>query len=103
MEPLGRFPRVLNGVTRDNIEGPPRDFLRRSPSEILRGTFNILPRDPISTCGTSQGGPFTIKALRVSHRFSFLPVLVLATGACTGADTAHAPCGRARHRRFGPQ
>ena len=24
MEPLGRFPRVLNGVPRENIEGPPR-------------------------------------------------------------------------------
>ena len=23
MEPLGRFPRVLNGVPRENIEGPP--------------------------------------------------------------------------------
>ncbi len=35
MEPLGRFPRVLNGVPRENIEGPPR------------GAFNILLRDSI--------------------------------------------------------
>ena len=28
MEPLGRFPRVLNGVPREDIEGPHRDFLK---------------------------------------------------------------------------
>ena len=28
MEPLGSFPRVLNVLPREKIEGPPRDFLK---------------------------------------------------------------------------
>ena len=28
MEPLGSFPRVLNVLRREKIEGPPRDFLK---------------------------------------------------------------------------
>ena len=28
MESLGRFPRVLNVLPREKIEGPPRDFLK---------------------------------------------------------------------------
>ena len=31
MEPLGRFPRVLNVLLREKIEGPPRDFLKANP------------------------------------------------------------------------
>ena len=31
MEPLGRFPRVLNGLPREYIEGPPRGFLTANP------------------------------------------------------------------------
>ena len=31
MEPLGSFPRVLNVVPREKIEGPPRDFLKANP------------------------------------------------------------------------
>ena len=31
MEPLGSFPRVLNVLPREKIEGPPRDFLKASP------------------------------------------------------------------------
>ena len=34
-------PRVLNGVPREYIEGPPR------PDPRSRGAFNILPRDSI--------------------------------------------------------
>ena len=66
MEPLGRFPRELNGVPREYIEGPPRDFLKANPrphprpkirgaagpegfcqKKILRVAFNILPWDSI--------------------------------------------------------
>ena len=31
MEPLGSFPRVLNVLPREKIEGPPRDFLKAYP------------------------------------------------------------------------
>ena len=31
MEPLGSFPRVLNVLPREKIEGPPRDFLKATP------------------------------------------------------------------------
>ena len=31
MEPLGSFPRVLNVLPREKIEGPPRDFLKANP------------------------------------------------------------------------
>ena len=31
MESLGRFPRVLNVLPREKIEGPPRDFLKANP------------------------------------------------------------------------
>ena len=31
MEPLGRFPRVLNVYPREKIEGPSRDFLKSNP------------------------------------------------------------------------
>ena len=31
MEPLGSFPRVLNVLPREKIEGPPRDFLKAIP------------------------------------------------------------------------
>ena len=41
MEPLGRFPRVLDGLPREYIEGPPRGFLKKIP----KGAFNILPRE----------------------------------------------------------
>ena len=58
MEPLGRFPRVLNGVPRENIEGPPRPDPRPKtrgaagpegfwPRVWPRGAFNILSRDSI--------------------------------------------------------
>ena len=45
MEPLGRFPRVLNRVPPVNIEGP------QSSPVALRGTFNILLRDSMNTQG----------------------------------------------------
>ena len=70
MEPLGRFPRVLNGVPRENIEGPPRPDPRPKTRgaagpegfwprfwpkmqqrvclrKILRGALNLLPREQI--------------------------------------------------------
>ena len=58
MEPLGRFPRVLNGVPRENIEGPPRPDPRPKtrgaagpegfwPRVWPRGAFNILSMDSI--------------------------------------------------------
>ena len=31
MEPLGSFPRVLDVLPREKIEGPPRDFLKANP------------------------------------------------------------------------
>ena len=31
MEPLGSFPRVLNVLPREKIEGPPRDFVKANP------------------------------------------------------------------------
>ena len=37
MEPLGRFPRGLNVLLREKIEGPPRDFLKAIPRSKNRG------------------------------------------------------------------
>ena len=34
MEPLGSFPRAHNVLRREKIEGPPRDFLRRTRGHI---------------------------------------------------------------------
>ena len=31
MEPLGSFPRVLDVLPREKIEGPPMDFLKANP------------------------------------------------------------------------
>ena len=31
MEPLGKFPRVLDILPRENIKGPQRDFLKANP------------------------------------------------------------------------
>ena len=54
---------------------------------------NGAPRKvPKSTRGTSQGGPFTMIAPRVSHRFSFL--WMYWTSSRARADTAHAPAGK---------
>ena len=36
MEPVGRFPRVINGVPREYILGSPRDFLKANPRPHLR-------------------------------------------------------------------
>ena len=36
MEPLGRFPRGLNVLLREKIEGPPRDFLKVNPRSDQR-------------------------------------------------------------------
>ena len=82
MEPLGRFLRVLNGVPRENIEGPlgqtqgqkpegpqaPRVFGRGSG----RGGLSIYSRGtPLSTRETSRGALFTIIPPRLFHRLSF--------------------------------
>ena len=43
MESLGKFPRVLNGVPRANIEGPPRDFPRAKPEGNPKGDLQYPP------------------------------------------------------------
>ena len=43
MEPLGRFPRVLNEVPRENIEGPLRDFPRTKPKGNPKGDLQYFP------------------------------------------------------------
>ena len=40
MEPLGSFPRVLNVLPREKIEGPPRDFLKANPRQHPRPEKN---------------------------------------------------------------
>ena len=50
MEPLGRFPRVLN---------------------VLPRAFNILPREYIEYSRDLPKAPFTMIPLRLSQRFSF--------------------------------
>ena len=44
MEPLGRFPRVLNVLKREKIEGPPRDFLKGNQRESKARTKAKNPR-----------------------------------------------------------
>ena len=78
MEPLGRFARVLNGVPRENIEGP------------LRGCMAV-PRHFSKT--KPEGNPF---ATDFHSRLSTGPVLVQATSACAAADTANARRGAER-------
>ena len=49
MEPLGSFPRVLNVLPREKIEGPARDFLKANPRphprpdqrQKTRGAFGL--------------------------------------------------------------
>ena len=42
MEPLGSFPRVLNVLPREKIEGPPRDFLKANPRPHPRPARGFL-------------------------------------------------------------
>ena len=42
MEPLGSFPRVLNGLPREKIEGTPRDFLKANPRPYPRPPRGFL-------------------------------------------------------------
>ena len=43
MESLGSFPRVLNVLPREKIEGPPRDLLKANPRpqffSLIMGTY----------------------------------------------------------------
>ena len=38
MESLGRFPRVLNALPREKIEGPPRDFRKANRDHVAKGS-----------------------------------------------------------------
>ena len=72
MEPLGSFPRVLNVLPREKIEGPPRDFLKANPRPYPRpdlrqkpegppkGAFNIRPREYIEYSRNLPRAPFSI-------------------------------------------
>ena len=107
MKPLGSFPRVLNVLPREKIEGPPRDFLQANPrphprpdqrpdqrplvwprmwprvclKKISKGAFNILPREYIECSRDLPRAPFTMIPTRLSHRFSFfLPNALLYYG-----------------------
>ena len=44
MEPLGSFQKVLNGVPRDNIEGPPRDLPRAKSEGNPKGDLQYSPK-----------------------------------------------------------
>ena len=64
MESLGRFPRVLNVLPREKIEGPPRDFLKANPRphprpdkrpKPWRGPSIFFRGSTLSTEGTSRG------------------------------------------------
>ena len=46
MEPLGSFPRVLNVLPREKIEGPPRDFLKANPRPHPRPDQRPKPEGP---------------------------------------------------------
>ena len=80
MEPLGRFPRVLNGLPKDHIEGPPRGFLKANPRLHLRPdprpkTWGAAGLGSGRGCGRglarrkSRGGAFNI-LLRESIGYS---------------------------------
>ena len=46
MEPLGSFPRVLNVLHREKIEGPPRDFLKANPRPHQGQNIGQKPEGP---------------------------------------------------------
>ena len=46
MESLGSFPRVLNVLPREKIEGPPRDFLKANRGHIQGQTQGQKPEGP---------------------------------------------------------
>ena len=71
MEPLGRFPRVLNGVPREYIEGPPRDFLTANPRPHPRP--DPRPKTRGAALRSSRGVLFTTISPRLFHRLSFFP------------------------------
>jgi hypothetical protein len=51
MESLGRFPRVLNVLPREKIEGPPRDFLKANPRPYPRPDHRPKTKGPHDTFG----------------------------------------------------
>ena len=57
MEPLGRFPRVLNRLPREHIEGPPRGFLKAKPRPHPRPDPRSIysQRSSLSTQGIARG------------------------------------------------
>ena len=46
MKSLGRFPRVLNVLPREKIEGPQRDFLKANRGHIQGQTKGQKPEGP---------------------------------------------------------
>ena len=73
MESLGRFPRVLNVLPREKIEGPPRDFLKANPRPHPRPDQRPKTRwaEYIQYSRDLPRAPFTMIPPRLSHRFSF--------------------------------
>ena len=49
MESLGRFPRVLNVLPREKIEGPLRDFLKANPRPHPRPKTRAAGREGVWT------------------------------------------------------
>ena len=81
----GRFPRVLNVLPREKIEGPLRDFLRWTQGHIQgqtkgqgfafrksqRGPSIFFQREYIEYSRDLPMAPFTMIRPRLSHRFLF--------------------------------
>ena len=54
MESLGKFPRVLNVLPREKIEGPPRDFLKANPRSHPRPDQRPKTRGAASPEGLAE-------------------------------------------------
>ena len=54
MESLGRFPRVLDVLTRKKIEGPPRDFLKANLKPHPRTDKRPKTREDADPSGFEQ-------------------------------------------------
>ena len=58
MEPLGSFPRVLNVLPREKIEGPPKGFLKANPRPHPRPDQRIKTRGAAGPEDVAKGLPF---------------------------------------------
>ena len=57
MEPLGRFPSLINVLPREKIKGPPRDFFRPDHRPLGFLAFGLaLDVAPGSPLGNPEGG-----------------------------------------------